>query len=194
MRVEVNFIKLPDFLQPCQSNGGQSKKKRQARRLVPPKTESKSCGNVEPERDTPGMSAPTCAMPTSIGSIKVELSIIRFWRARTSAIPRRTAIATQAQPITLTFRRGELQAFNTLANNSPAAPIGQKRKLRSWSWPRAIARKEFAVPERRSKNNSRQRPRPQAASRRRMPNRDPASRAPLVPNAYGRWKKSVATR
>ncbi len=79
---------------------------------------------VEPERDTPGISAPICAMPTVIASASDTSSMVREWRARSSAIASRTAITMQAQPITLRLRSGELQVFNTPASAKPAIPIG----------------------------------------------------------------------
>jgi hypothetical protein len=61
--------------------------------------------------DTPGISAPTCAMPTIIASARDTLSMVRLWRAQTSLIASRMAITMLAHPITLRPRIGELQVW-----------------------------------------------------------------------------------
>jgi len=80
--------------------------------------------SVEPERETPGIKAPICAIPT-INASRRRISLTsRVCRARSSAAASNTAITTQAMPITINPRSGELQAFKVDDNARPAMQIG----------------------------------------------------------------------
>ena len=136
---EKNLGRALRKLKPANAIAGNPSRneKRAASSLLNPS--ARAAVKVEPERDTPGISAPICAIPTSIASTSDTSLTVRRCRARTSAMARRIAMATQAQPITPRPRSGEGQAFNTPASAKPAMPIGMvastiqtaKRKCRS---------------------------------------------------------------
>lgn len=100
MGIEVNLVELPEFLAAGERDGGQAgrKEKRAAStRLRPRKSAAVS---VEPERDTPGTKAPTCAIPTVSASESVVSSNVRIWRAIISANASSSAMASEDAPIT----------------------------------------------------------------------------------------------
>ena len=62
---------------------------------------------VEPERETPGISAPTWARPTIKASRRRIWSTLRRWRQTISEIASKTAMTMQDQPITVRLRKAD---------------------------------------------------------------------------------------
>jgi hypothetical protein len=98
MPIELCFVKLPKPAKAIAGSPSKNAKRAASSRLRP---SARAAVNVEPERDIPGISAPTCAMPTIIASARDTLSMVRLWRAQTSLIASRMAITMLAHPITL---------------------------------------------------------------------------------------------
>ena len=117
---------------------------------------------VDPDRETPGMRAPTCASPTSSASTNDAFSTLRRWRASISVRPIKTAIAMQAQPITGNARRGELQVLRLSDSRIPASTLGivaraiqiTRRRSGSANCRRPIADTEPTARRRASRQNS----------------------------------------
>src|SRR5579883_282009 len=63
-------------------NPRRNEKRAASSRLKP---SARAAVSVEPERDTPGIKAPTCATPTIIASVSDAFSILRRWLAHISA-------------------------------------------------------------------------------------------------------------
>ncbi len=104
---------------PARSPAGPSRKDSRAAssRLKP---SISAAVKVEPERETPGMSAPVWARPTMSASAMRRLvngapNAAPKFRRSTSSAP----ITRQVQPMTLTARSGELQVLRSLASVRP---------------------------------------------------------------------------
>src|ERR1700730_16525287 len=79
--------------------------------LADPKVQVRLAIRVEPERETPGIRAPTCAMPTTRQARPPRRSRGRGRRAATPAIASSSSVTMQATPTTTRLRSGEPQVL-----------------------------------------------------------------------------------
>lgn len=93
------------------------------------KLRNKAAVKVEPERETPGINAPTWARPTIRASRRRIWSMSRRCRQLNSAPASSTAITRHDTPITISPRSGELQVLSSGDSATPKITMGMVARM-----------------------------------------------------------------